>query len=368
MPQFPSNPYLLALAVSFAVALVLVWTRSWHGKYSFDTVTGVQKVHQSPVPRIGGVAVFLGFWSAKMLMPDDVIDVLEPSLAIGLIAFTFGLIEDLTKKVPVAIRLWATLLPGVVGYFLTGFSLKHFGFDAVDFLLQWSVVSVAFTAFAVCGMTHAMNMIDGFNGLAGWSAVWILTGIGAVALICGDTHLALVAGILLASTLGFLLVNWPWGRLFLGDGGSYFLGASIAWLCVALVNRNQQASPFACLLLCSYPVTEALYSIARRTKARLSSGQPDRMHLHQLVAMGLIYPKYRGKLAPLYKNSVTGFMVSLLCLPAILFAVLFSGDQALLITAFLINTLVYIGLYRWARARVGSMSHTNSGEHSPSPI
>lgn len=218
--QVLSNPYLLALAVSLAVALVLVLTRSWHGKYSFDTLNGVQKVHQSQVPRIGGMAIFLGFWSAKILLPDGALDILEPSLAIGLIAFTFGLIEDLTKKVPVVIRLWATLVPGIVGYFLTGFSLKHFGFDVVDFFLQWSVVSVAFTAFAICGVTHAMNMIDGFNGLAGWSAIWILAGIGMVALSCGDTQLALVAGILLASTLGFLLVNWPWGRLFLGDGGS----------------------------------------------------------------------------------------------------------------------------------------------------
>ena len=368
MPQEFSNPYLLALAVSFGVAIALILTRSWHGKYSFDTVIGVQKVHQSQVPRIGGIAIFMGFWSAKTLLPDGAIDVLEPSLAIGLIAFTFGLIEDLTKKVPVVIRLWATLIPGVVGYFLTGYCLKYFGFEVVDFLLQWSVVSVAFTAFAVCGVTHAMNMIDGFNGLAGWSAIWILVGIGAVSLDCGDEHLALVAGILLASTLGFLLVNWPWGKLFLGDGGSYFLGASIAWLCVALVNRNPQVSPFACLLLCSYPVTEALYSIARRTKARLSSGQPDRMHLHQLVAMGLIYPKCRGRLSPLYRNSMTGFIVSLLCLPAIVFAVLFSSNQALLITAFLVNTLVYIGLYKWARACAGSVSQINSGGHSASPI
>jgi UDP-N-acetylmuramyl pentapeptide phosphotransferase/UDP-N-acetylglucosamine-1-phosphate transferase len=178
-----------------------------------------------------------------------------------------------------------------------------------------------------------------------------------VAFNSGDTHLALVAGILMASTLGFLLVNWPWGILFLGDGGSYFLGSSVAWLCVELVNRNPQVSPFACLLLCAFPITETLYSIARRLKAHQSSGQPDRMHLHQLVDIDLIYPRCQVKLAPRYKNSLTGLIVSLFCLPAVVFASLFSENQALLINAFLINILLYIGLYKWARAHV---HHVNS--------
>lgn len=349
MLQFLFNPYLLGITVSLAIGFVLVLTRSWHGKYSFDTVVGVQKVHQSQVPRIGGIAIFLGFWSAKADLNPDVIDVFEPTLAIGLIAFTFGLIEDLSKKVPVAIRLWATFIPGIVGYFLTGFSLKSFGFEAVDFLLQWSVVSVAFTAFAVCGVTHSMNMIDGFNGLASWTAIWILGGISLVAIISGDSHLALVAILLIVSTIGFLLVNWPWGRLFLGDGGSYFLGASMAWLCVSLVNRNPEVSPFACLLLCSYPITEALYSIVRRTQARLSSGQPDRLHLHQLIAQVLIYPKYRGKLNSVYKNSITGFVVSLTSLPGVLLAIMFYEDQNLMMMFYALFTLSYMVIYRWAR-------------------
>jgi UDP-N-acetylmuramyl pentapeptide phosphotransferase/UDP-N-acetylglucosamine-1-phosphate transferase len=93
------------------IAMVLVWTRSWHGKFSFDTLVGIQKMHESQVPRVGGIAIFLGFWSAKTFLPDDAIDVLEPALAIGIIAFTFGLMEDVTKKVSVVIRLWATLVP-----------------------------------------------------------------------------------------------------------------------------------------------------------------------------------------------------------------------------------------------------------------
>ena len=360
----PFYPYLFVFAVSLAAAIGLVLTRSWHGKYSLDNAVGIQKIHQSPVPRIGGIAIFLGILSAESYLPSDAINILTPMIAVGLFAFSFGLIEDLTKKVPVVIRLWATLIPGVVGYIMTGFSLTHFGFDAIDFLLQYSLISVAFTAFAVCGVTHAINLVDGFNGLAGWTAIWILAGLGLVAYQCGDLALASVAWILLASTLGFLLVNWPWGKLFLGDGGAYLLGCSIAWLAVVLVARNPQVSPFTCLLLCSYPITEALYSIYRRSLEGLSAGKPDKMHLHQLLATSLIYPKVCGNWGIIAKNSCAGFVLSLLSIPAIALAILFNQDQALLITCFGCNVLIYTAIYRWSHHIAMIQNGQGSAMHS----
>jgi UDP-N-acetylmuramyl pentapeptide phosphotransferase/UDP-N-acetylglucosamine-1-phosphate transferase len=260
-------------------------------------------------------------------------------------AFSFGLLEDLTKKVSVAIRMWATLLPGIVAYFLTGYSLSYFGIAPIDWILQWTVLSVLFTAFAICGITHAINMIDGYNGLAGWSSIWILLGLWAISSVCGDPELATISLIFVGATAGFLLLNWPWGKVFLGDGGSYFLGASIACLCVLLVLRNPTVSPFACLVLCSYPIIEALYSIWRRFKMKKSSGNPDRLHLHQLIGEKLIYPAL-GKRRTTYVNSATtGFTVSLFCTPAAIMALALYDQQNTLITLFCALTFVYIMVY-----------------------
>jgi UDP-N-acetylmuramyl pentapeptide phosphotransferase/UDP-N-acetylglucosamine-1-phosphate transferase len=364
-PTFTAHPLATALLASLAIGVGIVLTRTLHGKYSFDTVVGVQKVHHEQVPRIGGVAIFLGFLLGQLLALDLAEGVLESTLALGLIAFSFGLMEDLSKKVPVALRLWATMVPGVVGYFLTGYTLNQFGYGWLDLILQWPIVSIAFTAFAICGVTHAINMIDGFNGLAGWTSVWILLGIAIIALSVGDVPLAMTATLIVASVLGFLAINWPWGKLFLGDGGAYFLGVSIAWLCVMLVSRNPQVSPFACLVLCSYPITEVLYSIARRTASRMSSGRPDRLHLHQLIAITLIYPRL-ASLKLVYKNSVTGFAVSCLSIPAVILAITYSQEQATLVWIFGAVVLGYIALYRIVRGRMNAKSNTQAASEVPS--
>jgi UDP-N-acetylmuramyl pentapeptide phosphotransferase/UDP-N-acetylglucosamine-1-phosphate transferase len=272
-------------------------------------------------------------------------EILNTVLILTAIAFSFGLLEDLTKKVSVAIRLWTTLLPGVFAYFLTGYSLNHFGIAPIDWVLQWTVLSVLFTAFAICGITHAINMIDGYNGLAGWSAVWILLGIWAISSTCGDKELALISLVFVGATAGFLLLNWPWGKVFLGDGGSYFLGSSIACLCVLLVLRNPTVSPFACLVLCSYPVIEALYSIWRRTKNKKSSGNPDRLHLHQLIGEKLIYPSLGKSRSIRAKNATTGFAVSLFCVPMAVMAYALYDQQNTLIILFLALSLGYWMLY-----------------------
>jgi len=343
-----SNPFALAFGVSALVAIGIVATGRFHGKYSFDLAVGVQKVHTHPVARNGGLAMVVSGLSVIPMLLEQVRSVFVPTLILGLIAFSFGLMEDLSKKVPIAFRLWATMIPGVVGYLLAGMTLSYIGIDWLDSVLQWTPVAILFTAFAVWCVTHSMNMIDGLNGLAGWTAIWIFSCIGLLALSSGDVAIAITAGVLVASTAGFLLLNWPFGKLFLGDGGAYFLGVTIAWLCVSLVNRNPEISPFACLVLCSYPIIEVLYSMTRRTKAGTSSGNPDRLHLHQLLAESFINP-YLNTLQPVYKNSIAGICVSVFSIPAALLALAFAQEQWTLMTIFAALVFAYLVLYQIAK-------------------
>jgi UDP-N-acetylmuramyl pentapeptide phosphotransferase/UDP-N-acetylglucosamine-1-phosphate transferase len=338
-------PTLAAFVISAAVMVLIVLTQGWHGRWSYDSTKGIQKTHDGRVPRIGGIALFTGVLFTGYLLSYSIQDLLNTILIVTAISFSFGLMEDLTKKVSVVIRMWATLLPGVVAYFLTGYSLSNFGIAPIDWVLQWTVLSVLFTAFAICGITHAINMIDGYNGLAGWSAIWILLGLWAISSACGDPELATISLIFVGATAGFLLLNWPWGKVFLGDGGSYFLGASIACLCVLLVLRNPTVSPFACLVLCSYPIIETLYSIWRRFKMKKSSGNPDRLHLHQLIGEKLIYPALGKRRTRYVKSATTGFAVTLFCIPTAIMAYALYGQQVSLIALFCTISLGYLMLY-----------------------
>jgi len=351
-----ANPLALCFALSSVAALLIVLTQRWHGRYSYDSLDGVQKVHHERVPRIGGLAIFVAIIAAYLVVPPDAKAVLQPTLVLGAVAFSFGFMEDISKRVSVAIRLWATMLPGIIGYGLTGMALGPLGIPGIDAALQWTPLAVVFTAFAVCGVTQAINMIDGYNGLAGWTCIWILLGIALLALSANDLATAIAALIVLAATAGFLVVNWPWGKLFLGDGGTYLLGASIAWLCVSLVSRNPGISPFACLVLCSYPIIEVLYSMARRAKSGVSSGRPDRLHLHQIIAAAFVYPA-TTRLRPVYQNSVTGLAISLFSLLALVIALSFARSQGTLIIAFGLLAAGYVALYTLCKRRVDRRGH-----------
>ncbi|MBD3894141.1 glycosyltransferase [Hydrogenophaga sp.] len=284
MPNF----VLAALLVSLGVSLLLVFTKHWHGHFSMDHTAGVQKFHTKPTPRIGGVGVAAGLVAAWALASADVQTLLQPLLLASVPAFAAGLLEDITKKVGVSARLLATMVSGALACWLTGVALNRVDVPLLDDLLAWGPAAVLFTAFAVAGVANAVNIIDGFNGLSSGTVLVILAALGSLAGLQGDTPLALVCAVLGAAVLGFWLVNFPLGKIFLGDGGAYLVGFALAWLAVLLVMRHPGVSPWLVLLACAYPVTEVLYSVWRRLRQRLPTGAPDNLHLHSLIKTQVI--------------------------------------------------------------------------------
>jgi UDP-N-acetylmuramyl pentapeptide phosphotransferase/UDP-N-acetylglucosamine-1-phosphate transferase/O-antigen ligase len=277
-----------AAAVAFAATLLLcvavLATQKLHGHLTLDGTVGVQKFHTSPTPRIGGIALFGGLFGACVLAPSGVGAVFAPMLLAVIPAFAAGFAEDLTKRVSVLDRLLATIASGVLACLVTGYTLQHSGIVTIDALLAWTPLAIAVTALCVGGLANAINIIDGFNGLAAGVVVIALGAMGAIAAQLGDTALAATCVLVAAGVAGFLLVNFPSGKMFLGDGGAYLLGFLLGWIAVSLVARNPQLSPWAPLLACAYPVIEVAFSVYRKSRrAGSSPGQPDRVHLHMLV-------------------------------------------------------------------------------------
>lgn len=328
IPQLPSllpSIYGAGLAALLA-AIVLVATKRWHGRFSMDELKGVQKAHQHPTPRVGGIAIVVGVFAGYLLAQPERQAILGTLLLAGLPAFAFGLAEDITKQVSVMARLLATMASGALGWLLTGTAISSLGIAGVDSLLAYSVVSVLFTAFAVGGVANAVNIVDGFNGLASGFVVIALVGVALLAQSAGDTSLSLACLSIAAAVVGFWLVNWPWGKLFLGDGGSYFGGFALAWASVLLIERNAMVTPFAPLLVCIHPVTEVLFSIYRRRLHGSHPGHPDRLHLHSLLARRVVRPLL-SKLWPndpqfvrAMRNPATGLLLALMSIPAVLAA------------------------------------------------
>jgi UDP-N-acetylmuramyl pentapeptide phosphotransferase/UDP-N-acetylglucosamine-1-phosphate transferase len=344
-----------ALVADFAVAVLtaylIVHFSLKHAFLSTDTPeSGPQKFHNTPTPRLGGVAILFGLTvgalAARTYSP--LFEITVVLVICALFAFAGGLVEDFTKRVRVRLRLLLTFVSATLGYFLLDARITQLALPGLDWALGFTAVSLAFTLFAVGGFAQAMNIVDGFNGLAGVVALILLAAIAYVCRVVGDEAVMWSALLLGGAIAGFLVLNYPKGRLFLGDGGAYLIGFLIAELAVLLVHRNTEVSPWFALGLFSYPVVEVMFSIYRKRVLRgQSPGDPDGLHLHMLVHKRLIRNYRRnGIIGPdTLANSLTSpFLWILAALPAFPTA-LFWHDTAVLQAIVIAFTGLYLTLY-----------------------
>jgi UDP-N-acetylmuramyl pentapeptide phosphotransferase/UDP-N-acetylglucosamine-1-phosphate transferase len=281
-------PAILGCFVTFVIGALIILTQRWHGRWTHDEHEGIQKFHSQPTPRIGGLAIVAGTFISVYFLDVEINVLFMPLLISGLIPFFFGFREDLTKKVSVRDRLLATMAGAIAAMMLTGIYLNHLDVPGLDWLMTWWPIGALITVVAVSGVTNSINILDGFNGLASGTAVIVLSFFAWMAHQSNDLLLTTLCVMLASSVLGFMLLNYPFGKIFLGDAGAYFVGFLVAWAALLLPMRNEEISPWASLLVCAYPIVEVLYSMARRMKAQLKAGEPDNLHLHTLIKTRLV--------------------------------------------------------------------------------
>jgi UDP-GlcNAc:undecaprenyl-phosphate GlcNAc-1-phosphate transferase len=275
--------------VSAFIAYLIVRYEGLHARWSHDPAdAGPQKFHATPTPRIGGLGVMASlFVSGAALLatgPGAPGEQFGYLLLASLPAFLGGITEDITKGVSVAARLMLTMAAAAIGVVLLGAVIPRLDLPGFDTLLRWSPFAIAFTAFAVGGVANSINIIDGYNGLAGGHAVIVLAAMAGLSALVGDAFLMTSALAMIGALLGFLAWNYPSGKIFLGDGGAYLLGFWLGELSVLIVMRHPEVSPWFPLLLLVFPIFETVFSIYRRKVVLgLSPGQPDRHHMHQVI-------------------------------------------------------------------------------------
>jgi UDP-N-acetylmuramyl pentapeptide phosphotransferase/UDP-N-acetylglucosamine-1-phosphate transferase len=338
------NAAAAACVVSLALCLMLVATREWHGAVTNDDADGVQKFHKVPTPRVGGLAVALAYFLVMPALPEGLRAAWVLIGVAGLPALAAGLAEDLTRRVSVRWRLGATMIAGVLFALLTGYVMDKVDLPGVDWLLSFGLVALAFTGFSMGGVANAINIIDGFNGLAAGALLIMLAAFAFVGHAVGDGLVVALALVYAGLVLGFFAVNFPHGRIFLGDGGAYFCGYLLAVLGVLLPARNAEISAWCAILICAYPVIETLASMRRKARREGHSiGRPDRVHFHMLAHRHFarrLVP--RG--APLHlRNPMTSVVTwSMPALTAVFAAIAY--DNVLLCAVFFFVTVLVYGL------------------------
>ena len=342
----------LAFTVSFLVTLCVVRAFKGLAQLAGDhDLSGPQKFHAQAVPRIGGLGILVGVTAGTGLLVWR-----EPTLTGWLLlflgcampAFGAGIAEDLTKTQSPRRRLFFTAVSAALAVWLIDAAITRTDIPGLDWLVGLPLGALLVTVFVVAGVANAVNIIDGFNGLASMCVVIMLCGLAYVAFSVDDRLIGMLALAGIGAILGFFVWNFPAGLVFLGDGGAYFLGFYVAELAILLLQRNPDVSPMFPLLLCLYPVFETLFSIYRRKWLRGTPvGMPDGAHLHSLI-----YRRFmrwaageRSARELTRRNSMTSPYLWMLCSLSVVPAVLWYDSTAIQAGFIVLFGVTYVLLY-----------------------
>jgi len=337
--------FFLAFLISCLACIAILLSLPHHLKYTNDSnFHEPQKFHSEPIPRVGGLAIFIAiaieFLYSEISQPFKNNNFQVFIIHFGSYAvFSIGLLEDITKKFSANLRLFLIIFISLVTSVLAGITLPKPGIVFLDNLLLIPIFACLLTTLGVAGITNAYNIIDGLNGLASSTALITLVTIAILTYKVNDIEIFYISILIASAIAGFIVFNFPWGKIFLGDGGAYLIGFWTVCLTISAVNRNtQNFSPWLALILNLYPIIETVFSIARRLIKGVKYSQADTLHLHTLIyKINLMKDPNNPKLA---NNSTTLYFMIKNIVVAYIAIVFYKNSVALIIIC-----VVYVVLY-----------------------
>jgi UDP-GlcNAc:undecaprenyl-phosphate/decaprenyl-phosphate GlcNAc-1-phosphate transferase len=281
-----------------------------------------RKVHQFTMPRLGGLAIFISF-IIGMLILKPLNPAFIPIIIGSSIIVITGICDDLfelSAKYKLIGQLAAAFIVVFLGDLQVLFINLPFGGH-----LEFGYLSIPFTILWIVGITNAINLIDGLDGLAaGVSSIALIT-ISGMALIQGNLFVVAVGTIVLMGTLGFLYYNFHPASIFMGDTGALFLGFVISVLSLLGYKNVTFISFIIPVIILGVPISDTFFAIMRRIINKQPLSAPDKSHLHHcLLRLGyshrqtvlLIYAmaSFFGLVAVIYSQARIGVSIFLICL------------------------------------------------------
>ena len=285
--------YVLAFVIAAGVALLVT-----PGVIFFAKKTGAmdapdpRKVHKRPIPRIGGLGIYLAFMAAMITIVNSV--PVEPDVAFeltglgvgGTLIVILGLIDDYTN-LPAKVKLLGQIVAACV--LVIGFDVRiDFITDPFgDYLfLEW--LAIPATVFWIVGLTNTVNLSDGRDGLAAGVSCIASTTIFLVALQQDIMVVAVFCAAIAGAAIGFLYYNFNPARIFMGDSGSMFFGYMLAG--ISVIGAVKSAATIALIvpiLALGLPILDTTFAIIRRYRGGVPIFKPDKGHLHhRLLDLG----------------------------------------------------------------------------------
>lgn len=359
------------IVAAFIVAGVLSYLftppvkRFAHKVGAIDVPKDSRRMHKEPIPRLGGLAIFGGFL-ASILIFGELDETMLCVLLGASIIVALGIFDDvlaLGAKLKFVVQIVAAAIPVCVGDLQIKLftNLNPFS-DSPYFHL--GILAIPITIIWIVGITNAVNLIDGLDGLAvGVSSIAAITML-AVALLTGNMTIAVTMAALAGACIGFMPYNLNPAKIFMGDTGSTFLGYMLATVSIMGLFKFYAVISFAVpFLILGLPIFDTANAIIRRVAAGRSPMSPDRGHVHhKLIDMGF---NQKQAVAILYAISAT------LGLTAVVLTS--SGEVKAIVlllavlVAILVGACVIYGAEHWAKHPTEQEDEQDSGEAADEP-
>ncbi|MGD8190317.1 glycosyltransferase family 4 protein [Brevibacillus ginsengisoli] len=298
--------------LGFLTSLVIAFIATPYVKRLAEKVGAVdspdhRKVHTRIMPRMGGLAIYLGYVvSFFLFVPYQTKTEMLGIFLGGTIVLITGMLDDkfqLSPKWKLLGQLIGTAVVVIPFGLKIGVVHLPFGDNSIDFSDGWlALLAIPITMFWIVGVTNAVNLIDGLDGLsAGVSAIATAT-MAVMALIMEDTNVAIYCFVLLGAILGFLYFNFHPARIFMGDTGALFLGFNLAALSIMGFKEALFVSFIIPIVVLGVPLWDTFFAIIRRIVNRQPISAPDKGHLHHcMLKMGL---SHRASVMVIYGISI----------------------------------------------------------------
>lgn len=274
----------LLLSLFITISLVPLSVKLAAHLHAFD-IPDARKIHTTPIPRTGGLAMALGALIPFAFFAEGT-PLVEALIVAAAILVTVGVIDDF-KSLGYKPKFAAQIIAALVVIFYGGVKITSLGLMLPDTVVLPDYVAIPLTVLAIVGVTNAINLSDGLDGLAGGICLLIFCCIGYLAYQAERPNMALLSVAMIGAIFGFLRFNTHPATIFMGDTGSQLLGFAAVTLAITITQDHTPLSPALPLVLLGFPVLDTLAVMFERVTHGRSPFVADKNHLHhKLIRRG----------------------------------------------------------------------------------
>ncbi len=332
---------LFFVLISFIVQITLYFLVKFLGNKGIKAnYFAKQKIHEGEIPRVGGLLFLSSFFVTFIFIKISYLSLILPLLIGSLIIFLFSFYEDLKQSLSPYFRLSILFVGSFVFVFFS--KLPDINISILLLIKDYQIIKILLFILSLMLLMNGFNFIDGLNGLSSFNFISIMSSILYIGYSYNDDFIVKLSTLIIVIAIFIFLLNFPFGKIFLGDSGSYVYALFAGALIIYLFERHSQLPTLLAMVILSYPITEMLFSIFRKLYLKYSPLSPDVNHLHHLV-----FKKLQGNLKT--RNNIASIIMLPFCIiPFVLtyFSVNYNLDDNFLkfIIYFILYSLSYLFL------------------------